>query len=337
MRKPYFENSPQGDRYNFAVSLVRCFENSFIDLTRYERMMEAADVSSALKILHDTPYGTHVQSSPGDFENVLVSRKREARIFFDEYCFNRHAKDFISSPYDYHNLKTAVKSRFSNVKRESYSEFGSVPRESFMAIAAEEKVEEGDGSKLPVHLEKALEACLEGYYLSKDPRRIDYAADISLFERLSYDAENSKSEYIKELLALRADFTNAVSFLRIKKGGEEVKNSKDLFVPGGKISAESISDCLLRPMDDFKGLFSLSEYYDAAAVIDAGPFEMEKKADEMEMEFLRQSRYFLSGFEPLVSYCLSLDIEIRNLRRIFVSKRNKIPFDKFRKGITEVA
>lgn len=335
MRKQYFEDAPENGKYNFAVALARCFENSLLDGPRYDRLIESDSVTTALKILHDTPYGSFIQSAANDFETVLLSRKREVFSFFKEHCVNEHAGNFVFFPYDYHNLKAALKSRFSRIKKETYSEFGSVPVPSFRSIAEEERGED-ETMVLPPQLEKALESALESYYVSKDPRDIDYTVDRNLYMGLLSSAEGSKSLYLKELLSQRADLVNAVSFLRLKKQGEDGHGKHDFFVPGGKIDCNDFKACLGKPLDDFKDLLAMSDYYDVVPVIDAGPLEMEKKAEEIERDFLKQARFFLNGFEPLVSFCLSADIEIKNLRKIFVSKINKIPFSKFGKGITEV-
>ncbi|MBN1151243.1 V-type ATPase subunit [candidate division WOR-3 bacterium] len=334
MRKPYFEKAPSDNKYNFAVSLVRCFENNLIDASRYERLLESASVSSALKILHETPYGQYAQQAGGDYESVLLSRKREVFSFFIKHCEEESARSYVMSSYDYHNLKTAVKSRFSKKTSRAYSEFGALPLEIFKFIAEEQETE--DEIVFPLHIERALEQALEGYYEDKDPRVIDLVVDRHLFEHLQRSVEISRSPYLAELLSLKADTLNTVTFLRLKKQKEETVKI-DPFVPGGKIERESFMACLYKSIDDFKALLSLSEYYDLAPYVDADPIKMENKAQEMEMDMLKQARFFLNGFEPIVSYFLSVDMEIRNLRKIFISKKSKISLDTFGTVFTEVA
>lgn len=358
MRNTYFESEPEDQRYTFAVGLVRSFENKLLDQGKIERLVEAVSSEEILRLLQDTPYGSFISTGKdrGEFEEILMGRKKEVFDFFDEFCIDSCARTFLHAPYDFSNLKLVLKSQllekdykslFSplgelqiEVFTESTSDGDFISEKPSMDEFSSDLTEFTENQSMPDYLLRASEKALREYYRNKDPRMLDMSIDEDQYRYLSDIVEKMKSPYLKALLQLKADGINLSTFLRVKqilkKSTDTTEIEKMAFIDGGSIDRHILRDFLKKPEDEIKSFLNSVELYEFSSALDKGSEEIEKIKDKLYVYLLRQAKFFTSGVEPLIAFVLAVDHEVKTLRRILISRNNEIPKTKLRNRLVEV-
>ena len=71
-------------------------------------------------------------------------------------------------------------------------------------------------------------------------------------------------------------------------------------------------------------------YASGAALIPESPSAFEKWCDDEGVALLELSKYIYFGPEPLISYYLSKEAEIKNVRILLAAKQNHLPVEEIR-------
>lgn len=339
MRNTYFENEPEDQRYAYASSLVRCFENNLLDEVKVERLLEAEDVNEVIRLLQDTPYGPFITPGKyeGNYEKILFGRRLEVYKFFDKYCIDDLPKEFIHAPFDYSNLKLILKKQILILEKKieekqeykMFSPLGNVSKEIFLS-------EEEENILLPKHIDNTMKEAMEKYYSTKDPRILDMVCDINLYKYLKNIVMKMKSPFMKELLEVMVDGINISSLIRLRNFPDAEEIADYVFTEGGSVNPNVWRYKYNLPIEELKSILNSYELSEYSEVIDKKTEEVEKTADSLFANLLRQSRFFLSGVEILISFVFSVEQEVKILRKIFVGKENSIPSVKIKSRLSEV-
>ena len=97
----------QQDAYGYAVARIRAMENRFLDASVLQRMIDAEDLATALKILGETSYSSALTShvSDQDFDKTLECELQAIYKDVGSFIRNKKLLDLLRYQYDFHNAK----------------------------------------------------------------------------------------------------------------------------------------------------------------------------------------------------------------------------------------
>ena len=106
--------SSQG-AYGYAVARIRAMEHRLLDQGVLQRMIDAEDFASILKILGETSYSSALASQTGgsDFDKVLESDLHSIYEEVRTFVPDKKLVDIMRLHYDFHNVKVLLKSMFN--------------------------------------------------------------------------------------------------------------------------------------------------------------------------------------------------------------------------------
>lgn len=292
----------ENPEYGFANGRVRSLETALLDRNRYDRLVRSGTLPEFLQALADTPYGKHLaEGGAADFDAALAAAGRDNFAFLAEYAFDPWLLVVFRLPGEILELKRALKRALAA---------GGEPVRP--AAAA--------GSRL----DGAITAVMAEYAEKHDPALIDMTLDRVQQELLVSAA--LPSEFLSGFYALHADLENLRSLLRVKVMGDERAVFAAAFLPGGTMSESMLAPLLAEPLETLATRFAATPFrvYVEEGVAQATNRKtfsrMERLGREMELSFLRQSRYATFGHEPLVTYFLLRENELRNLRGLYAAR-----------------
>ena len=103
------------EAYGYAVARIRAMEHRLLDSGVLQRMIDAEDFSSILKILGETSYSSELssQTTESDFDKTLEADLHN--IYEEIYAFvpDKSLVDIMRLQYDFHNVKVLLKSMFN--------------------------------------------------------------------------------------------------------------------------------------------------------------------------------------------------------------------------------
>ena len=330
------------DRMDFiqGVTRTRVLENRLLSRTRIDRMIDAKDIDEIFKILNETEYSSSLAGATRgeEYEKILSNELKRVYKLMREISEESVVVDLLALKYDYHNLKVLIKEKMLNKDLSHLY----VPIGSFDLQTLKNSIVEGNLNDLPEEFGNAIEDVLKDYEINRDPQRIDIILDKIYFEHLYEMAKDTKVDlfinYIKDMI----DFLNIKSAIRLKNQGKDVKFFEDVILPNGNIDTDiilyTLNDSIDNMIHKFRNskissglLKGLESYRNTNRLSD-----LEKYMDNYLMELNKPSKYINFGPEPIFSYIIAKETEIKTLRIIMVSKLNNLSPDVIRERVRDL-
>ena len=331
------------DRMDFlqAVTRTRVLETRLLSRATIERMVDAKNIEDALKILGETEYSNVLGGldRPEEYEKILAAELKRVYDLTYDMVKDKRVVDLLALKYDYHNLKVLVKEKIlgNNNFENLYIPIGMIDINNLRQNYLADNLKDIDEK-----IKEILETVEKDFEKSKDPQRIDILLDKYYYHNLYELAKETGIplfiDYVQDLI----DFTNIRTLIRVKKQNKDIKFLEEVLLPNGKIDAEEIIMALNDPIDDIINKF---KNYDISPEIKKGLeaykdtnrlSEFEKLMDNYLMELNQESKYIHFGPEPIFSYIVAKETEIKVLRIIMVSKLNNIPPDRIRERLRDL-
>ena len=305
-------------KYGFAIGRVRALEPALMDRPRYERFVRARGSGEFEAALAETAYARFMEGDAVGVTRAFDSAAEENAAFLSAYALDDWLLHLFSLPGAFRRLKTHLKEALSQGQNDV-----SVPNEF-----------EATGQKIIVG--KMVAETVEVFAKNRNPAAVDMAID-----RLTQEVElqvASHSEFMIGYLGLHADTENLRTLVRrkAKEGGEKApaEEMEAAFLKGGTLTLACLLAALPQPWPAVLELLAKAPPFGAGseafhdyleqgrvAVTDRRSFtRMERHGREVELRYLRQTRYATFGHEPLVAFFLLRENELRNLRLLYAAK-----------------
>ncbi|HHY77577.1 MAG TPA: V-type ATP synthase subunit C [Clostridiales bacterium] len=330
------------DRMDYvqAATRTRVLEKKLLSKARVDRMIDAKDIGEVFKILSETDYANAVAgiSRDEDYENILSHELKRVYKMMREMAKDQVVVDLMALKYDYHNLKVLVKERKLNKDLSKlYIPVGTTDfrkiRDAFI---------EGNLRDIQPEFREAIEAVVQDFEVNKDPQRIDIIFDRFYFRHLFKMAEETGIQLFVDYVKDMIDFINIKSSIRLKKQGKDMSFLEEVLLPNGNIDKDvimmSFNDSVDNMITRYKNyrigpsLMKGLESYRATNRLS----DLEKYMDNYLVEINKPSKYVNFGPEPIFSYLVAKEAEIKTLRIIMVSKLNKLSPDATRERVREL-
>jgi len=326
-------------RYTYAAGFIRTIEHRMIAQDRFNRLAEARRTEDVFSMLGDTDYAQVYQDDIGGQEavydsninSILADEEKRVRTLVDSLSQDTEVTDLLFVPYDYFNLKLAVKSIYRGMDaRESFSELGTI---SPLTILQEVRDPEKSGD-LPAHLKEAAIAARNAYDAERHPVDIDLAVDRVMYDYLISRAGSLRELLLYKLLVMEVDITNILTFLRLKWLQEPLSVFQEGFIEGGSIDRARFQEEYPREIEEVEAdFFTRMEYTDLTG--DGIPYlksaatfsRLEALMDNEILRLLDRVRLINFGVEVLIDYFYRKNIEIKKLRTVVLGKENGLSSD----------
>jgi V/A-type H+-transporting ATPase subunit C len=305
-------------KYGFAVGRVRSLEPSLMDKPRYERLVRTRSGGEFVAALAETTYAKFLEGGAVDMAQALDGAARENASFLSAYALDDWLSRLFSMPLAFRCLKTTLKSALSQDAADV-----AVPHE-FEAVGQKARVSQ------------VIAESVEAYARNHDPAAIDIAVD-RLRQEVALQIVRP-SVFMIGYYGLHADIENLRTLVRLKVKEEDDKNlageMEAAFLRGGTLALPSLLTALPQSWPDVVELLAKARPYGVGSesfrayleqgrttVTEGRSFgRMERLGREAELSYLRQTRYATFGHEPLVTFFLLRENELRNLRLLYAAK-----------------
>ena len=323
-----------------GVTQIKVIETRLLTKETIDRMIEAEDLDQALKLLSETEYSKSFKGDLGgkNYENIL---SRELLRIYDltrDVSADQTVVDLLALKYDYHNLKVMVKEKIIGKDFDYlYVSVGSLPLEEL-----KKAYKEKDFSQIPQEFKTSIDAVEKDYEENMDPQRIDIIFDKYYFRHFYKMAKDTGIELFIKYVQNMIDFTNVSSLIRLKKQNKDLTFCEDVILENGNITKEEILECFDYELEDM--IVRLEELEVPESIIlglnsykESGRLSnFEKYKDNYLMDLNKPSKYISLGPEPIFSYIIAKEAEIKTLRIVLVGKLNNLSPELIRERVREL-
>lgn len=318
----------QQEAYGYAVARIRAMEHRLLDAATLQRMMEAEDVASALKVLGETSYSSTISSQTGevDFDKMLAEELMSTYSEIETFAPEKDLLDILRYQYDFHNIKVLIKSTYNlasgGKKRwDLLTSLGSYPVDDMLA-----NFEAEDYKFLPFGLNNLVPKCLSVLEQTGDILEVERLLDDRLFEVMMDSAEALGLKHCVNWIKTRIDGENVRTLLRLKRFNYNATNALPFLHKGGTLDLGLLVSLIGEPFEAWKRALEFTSFGIVLNRIDAsGSFSelilsLEKAFEEFYLEVIGKSRYFAKAPENILAYLYAKEQEITNVRIILVAK-----------------
>lgn len=305
-------------RYGFAVGRIRALEPALMDRAKYERLVRARGGEEFVAVLAETPYGRFLEGGSADVSQAFDKAAEESAAFLSQHALDEWLMHLFQVPAAVRRLKASLKDALS---------------QGMSDVAIPDELRDTESL---ARVGSVVAGITEAFVRSHDPAAVDPAVD-----RLAQELQlriAGPSEFMTGYLGLHADVENLRTLVRLKAqpGAEEdrYREMEAAFLCGGTLALNTMVatlseawpaalELLSKAPPHGAGNEAFREYLEHGhgAVTDKHSFiRMERLGREVELRYLRQTRFATFGHEPLVAFFLLRENELRNLRLLYAAK-----------------
>ncbi len=283
------------------VSMIKVQEKKLLNEDRLIKMLETNSFKEILRILNDTDYSYSIATTMQDDEYEKIINGELERVFkFTREISknNQEIVDLAALKYEYQNLKLLLKDK-GNVLDVYNISTGIIDKEELMNNFNEVK-----------KYKDFKEACIK--------------LDKMYFKHLLKLANSTNISLFIDYAKISIDRYNIVTFLRLKKQNRNVDYLDDILVDGGSISKEELIKVYFN--NTYLLLFKkkiATKTWDTFEK-NGDILEIEKIFDNMIISLAKEYKYITIGPEPIFTYIIAKEYELKALRLIMSAKLNDI-------------
>lgn len=326
--------------YFYSSARVRALETALLSHDMLLRLSECTSLESAYKQLteHGFPLISDREGGRVLRDETLQSRLSDAYREVSELTEDAPTELFglWRYPYDCNNVKAAIKCFFRGVDCDGMTfDFGTVHLSDVVRA-----VRERDFSCLPSHMAEAAGEAMESYSKNHNPRQIDLLLDRACYRDMLDAAEASKVNFAVRLIKEKIDLSNllmCVRVTRMQSGDAGRALLCEAFLEGGELSVSFLLDLYAMEEKQMWERLLYTDYKHLAEALSATSTltEVERAADNVWMETVREAKFVSCGAEVLIGYLLGVEAEIKNLRIVLAGLATGLDGDKIRERIRE--
>lgn len=327
------------DREKFvrASAEIRVKEKQLLNKATFDRIIDANDLSEAIKFLNDTVYQSFFRDidKAQDYEKALT--KEQEKNFAELYKISPDPRvvDLVANNYIYHNIKVYVKDRLLESELSHlYVKIGETDWKQY--ANSNQEIEHIKDEYTNVIDKASLE-----YQESKSAQNIDIVIDKLYMQSLKDLSDEMDvdlfTKYVKDLI----DFTNINTFLRCQRQERDVSFLDHVLFDGGNLSLEILKKIYYGDLDPSSPIFrhlTIGKFVEKGieSFKKTGSLsEFERQKDNYFMQVIKDAKRVTYGPEVIFAYLYAKEMEIKNLKIIFICKLNGIEASLIRERLRD--
>jgi V/A-type H+-transporting ATPase subunit C len=327
-------------QFTQVIPRLRVFETRLLDKAKFDRMIDSSSPEEALRILQETEYSVALGNIKRVADYDLILSAELKRVYKLIYSISPISEivDIMTLKYDYHNIKSLIKGKLLQ-KDFSYLLIDIGNLDLSKAIYA---LENETYRELRSAMAIAIEATFAAFNASKDPQVIDIVLDRYMYREMLQIASQLDNSFITNYVKSGIDLTNIRTILRAKKQNKNREFFNNVIIDGGYIDKDRLSTLFTDSVDNIPGKLSHTNYFEVLkigieAYSRAGEVNtLEKLSDNYLMKLIKEGKFVSFGPEPIISYLVAKETEIKVIRIIMVGKLNNVSPQLIRERLRDI-
>lgn len=302
--------------FAYGVARIRCNEQNMLTPSDMEQLISAPNVKSAVSLLNGK--GWELSETGDDYSESFARHSAAVWSLVRECVEDISVLNSLIVFNDFHNLKAALKCKFSGAEPQKLMLTPSVV-EPDKVIAA---VEEHKFGQLPEFMQAAAQEAYDLLVQTGNGQRMDCVLDVAAMNSACDMARESGSKMLYELAQTVADCADAKTALRSSRTGKDEYFISLAIAGCGKLDKNELVAAALAGDEEIAGVLTKGGYEGIARALEKGTTAFEKQCDDAVTQIILRAKSTAFGVEPIAAYYLANETEIKNVRIILSCKQN---------------
>lgn len=343
----------KASNYIYASTKIRSLEKLILDNTDIERMVDAPDLDSAFKVLHDTDYRDNLLDvEPVNYRLALSADFQQFYILLQRLNLEREFYQLMLLERDFTNIKLIFKAKLFNVDVAPHLKNNVlIPPTELKEIIFEASTHSPDlmASYPKPENRQILENKIKKivYEVKKTipenirPDELDTILSQKYFDLKQELAEKINSSFISNYIKTEIDAANLLIYIRAKRLKLPKEKLIKKVITGGQADINRIVSQYSEDIRSIKPFVSANFDQKVLQVFDEfceknNLFEVEKALDNFKIRFARKAKMYSYGPEVIFGYYLAKQNAITNIRIILTGKSSGLPSQAIKQTLREV-
>jgi V/A-type H+-transporting ATPase subunit C len=323
---------PKDTDYLFLSAALRSRERELLDRSHVDRMLHAASLAESAQVLTELGYPPFDPSSEGSLNEAVAQVRSEMFRELEQKMPDKGILDVFKLKYDYHNLKTLIKSRGADVRR-LLLDAGRVRADELVSKLQQT----GKWSFLPPVPAAAAEEAARVLAETGDPQRSDFLLDKAYFSELSAMAGATNCGFLMDYVRTLIDAANLRSIVRTLRMHRVGTFLQQVLFEGGSVAVNRI---LADVNDGVAALYRATPLAAAAelgqeAVSGSSLTAFEKACDNAVLAKAATSRSVPFGPEVPIGYVVARENDFTSARIILTGLMAGLDADTIRERLRD--
>lgn len=299
--------------YICLSAILRAKEAKMLTREKLERLLTEPVFAEAARMLTDSGYPDMSGMNSQEINQALEEYRNQQVEEIAGAVRDQAVVDVFRLKYEYHNIKTLVKSKGETDK--NLRLLSSSGRTELPVLT--EAYRTGDYDGLNATAARAMEEARVVLARTGNPQLADFVLDKAYFAELLDIAAGTKNSFIKGYVQTLIDSANMRSALRAINMGKKDGILAQALAQGGTIDVDSII-ASAESREELSRAYASTAFSKAMEADSITKFELE--ADNAVLAYLADSMYVSFGPEVVLSHLAALENEIMAVRIILTGK-----------------
>lgn len=316
--------------YTFAVARTRALEVSLFTKGTLEQLMACKTYEQALNLLVEKGWG-YIDTLK-DADAIMAAERSKMWTNIREMGIPMETFAVLSYPNVFHNLKTAIKEVYMDIKHDEFYFDGTVPSRDEMRDIVRKK----EFVRLPSSMMAAAQEAYETIFRTGDGQLCDVIIDQACLKAIKEAGQNSEEDIIQKYANTIVTVANIKIAVRCQKTHKPLEFMQRAMVSCSGIDVNQLAKAALAGFDQICEYLSSVGLSEAAEAIRVSPSAFECWCDNYMMEMMRSQKYETFTVGPVVAYVLARENEIKTVGIILSGKLNGLSDESIRERIREM-
>lgn len=329
--------SETNSSYPFAAARIKAMESALITRDKLNRVIEAKDFDSAMRMLQEIGFGQSV-SGNATFEQMIEHELRDT----DEFLLAVSPSDvfikMMRAQKDYYNLKVLIKLFMQDKNLEE----AALSPGNILVDTLRRALNENNYYELPQSMKEALEYIDKQFAVAADASVIGIALDRAYAKQIEVLVKEMDDSLVTKYFRSYFDLSNIIAFMRVRVSGHSKESFEQAYLRGGSIAKrtfseafdladESIGSALLK--GDYTAVLTpaFEEYQKTGSL-----YMMEKAKDDYLFAMLKSHKHDMFGIAPLMCYYIAKQREAAAVRMVMTAKLGGIDTEVVTRRVKEL-
>ncbi len=317
-------------QYTYAVARIRALEVSLFSQSVIDQLIACKTYDAALHLVVEKGWGG--MDVPMAEDAILAAERAKIWRNIRELAVPMDTFDVLSYPNAFHNLKTAIKEAYINVKRDACFYENTAPSRDELRDVVEKK----EFYRLPPNMEKAAADAYETMMHTGDGQLCDVIVDQACMAAIDAAGKASEEDIIRKYAETVVAVANIKIAVRCEKTGKSIEFMRRAMAPCAGLDTERLAKAALSGFDAICDYLASAGYGDAAEALKVSPSAFECWCDNYLIRMVKPQKYNAFSVGPLVAYILARENEIKTVGIILSGKANGLSDDSIRERVREM-
>ncbi len=317
-------------QYAYAVSRIRSKELLLLNNQFLDQLIASNTYQDALQLLTEKGWGNADGAQTAEI--LLNSETEKTWDLIGEMVDDMSVFDVFLYANDYHNLKAAIKTVYTDSKLQNvFIPQGTIDPQTILEAIRETKYE-----MLPERMRQVAEEALQTLLHTKDSQLCDIMIDKAALDAI-YDAGKESDN---ELISLYAEISVAIADIKTSVRAQRTSKSYDFIMRAlaecDTLDIKTLAQAAANSFEAICEYLLMTEYAGAVEALNESPSAFERWSDNLIMEKIRPQIYNPFTIGPLAAYILARENEIKTVRIILSGKLNDLAVESIRERLRDM-